>query len=159
MKDITDSRVEGNEFLRNTSSIHMEGSNRINITGNVFKQNGWAMQIQASCTEDTIRNNNFIGNTFDVATNGMLQLNHFTENYWDKYEGFDLDHNGTGDIPYRPVSMYSMIIERNPASMILLRSFMSTLMDKAEKVIPSLTPEQLKDELPAMRSFPLKTYQ
>jgi nitrous oxidase accessory protein len=85
-------------------------------------------------------------------------LNFFTGNYWDKYEGYDLDRNGTGDIAYRPVSMYSMIVERNPASMILLRSFMSTLMDKAEKVIPSLTPEQLKDELPAMRSFPLKTY-
>ena len=159
MKDITDSRVEGNLFQRNTSSIHMEGSNRINITGNLFTQNGWAMQIQASCTEDTIRGNNFINNTFDIATNGTLQLNFFTGNYWDKYEGYDLDRNGRGDIPYRPVSMYSMIVERNPASMILLRSFMSTLMDKAEKVIPSLTPEQLKDELPAMRSIPLKTYQ
>lgn len=159
MKDITDSRVEGNLFKRNTSSIHMEGSNRINITGNLFTQNGWAMQIQASCTEDTIRGNNFINNTFDIATNGTLQLNFFTGNYWDKYEGYDLDRNGRGDIPYRPVSMYSMIVERNPASMILLRSFMSTLMDKAEKVIPSLTPEQLKDELPAMRSIPLKTYQ
>ncbi len=158
MKDITDSRVEGNLFQRNTSSIHMEGSNRIRITGNLFLQNGWAMQIQASCTEDTIRGNNFINNTFDVSTNGSLQLNFFSGNYWDKYEGYDLDRNGTGDIPYRPVSMYSMIVERNPASMILLRSFMSTLMDKAEKVIPSLTPEQLKDELPAMRSFSLNTY-
>ena len=136
----------------------MEGSNRINITGNIFNQNGWAIQIQASCTDNIIKGNNFINNTFDISTNGSLQLNNFTGNYWDKYEGYDLDRNGTGDIPYRPISMYSMIVERNPASLILLRSFMSTLMDKAEKVIPSLTPEQLKDELPSMRSFPLKPY-
>ena len=77
MKDITDSRVEGNIFQRNTSSIHMEGSNRINITGNLFNQNGWAMQIQASCTEDTIRGNNFINNTFDIATNGTLSTEFF----------------------------------------------------------------------------------
>ncbi len=158
MKDITDSKVEGNQFRRNTSSIHMEGSNRINITGNIFNQNGWAIQIQASCTDNIIKGNNFLGNTFDISTNGSLQLNDFTGNYWDKYEGYDLDRNGTGDIPYRPISMYSMIVERNPASLILFRSFMSTLMDKAEKVIPSLTPEQLKDEHPSMRSFPLKPY-
>lgn len=158
MKDITDSRVEGNRFSRNTSGIHMEGSNRINILGNLFYQNGWAVQVQASCEEDTIRGNNFISNTFDIATNGSLQLNFFTRNYWDKYEGYDLDRDGTGDVPYRPVSMFSMIVERNPASMILLRSFLSTLMDKAEKVIPSLTPEQLKDELPSIHSIPLNTY-
>jgi nitrous oxidase accessory protein len=158
MKDITDSRVEGNQFRRNTASIHMEGSNRINITGNVFSQNGWAIKIQASCTDNIIRGNNFINNTFDIATNGTLQLNNFTGNYWDKYEGFDLDRNGTGDIPFHPVSMYSIIVERNPASLILLRSFMSELMDKAEKVIPSLTPELLKDDLPSMHSFSLKTF-
>lgn len=158
MKDITDSHVEGNSFSRNTSGIHMEGSNRINISGNLFYQNGWAVQIQASCIDDTIRQNNFIGNTFDIATNGSLQMNFFTGNYWDKYEGYDLDRNGTGDVPYRPVSMYSMIVERNPASMILLRSFLSTLMDKAEKIIPSLTPEQLKDDLPSIHSLPIKPY-
>jgi len=156
MKDITDSRVEGNHFEKNTSGIHMEGSNRINIVQNTFKQNGWAIKIQASCTEDTITGNNFINNTFDIATNGTLQLNNFKGNYWDKYEGYDLNRDGTGDIPYRPVSMYSLIVERNPASLILLRSFMSGLMDKAEKVIPSLTPEQLKDEQPHMRPFTLK---
>ena len=156
MKDITDSRVEGNHFEKNTSAIHMEGSNRINIIQNTFRQNGWAIKIQASCTEDTINGNNFINNTFDIATNGTLQLNNFRGNYWDKYEGYDLGRDGTGDIPYRPVSMYSLIVERNPASLILLRSFMSGLMDKAEKVIPSLTPEQLKDEQPHMRPFTLK---
>ena len=158
MKDITDSRVEFNDFYRNTVSIHMEGSNRINITGNIFRQNGWAIMIQASCTDNIIRGNNFINNSFDIATNGSLQLNQFTGNYWDKYEGYDLDRNGTGDIPYRPVSMYSMIVERNPASLILLRSFMTGLMDKAEKVIPSLTPEQLKDTEPSMRPFTLIHY-
>ncbi len=156
MKDITDSEVKGNYFERNTASIYMEGSNRIYITANTFRQNGWAIKIQASCTDDVIAGNNFSGNSFDIATNGSLQLNHFEGNFWDKYEGYDLKRDGTGDIPYRPVSMYSMLVERNPASLILLRSFMSTLMDKAERVIPSLTPEDLKDEKPRMKPLPLK---
>jgi nitrous oxidase accessory protein len=44
---------------------------------------------------------NFLGNTFDVSTNGSLVLNEFNGNYWDKYDGYDLDKNKIGDVPYR----------------------------------------------------------
>jgi hypothetical protein len=37
-----------------------------------------------------------------------------------------------------------------PYGIMLMRSFMVYLLDKAEKLIPSLTPEQLMDEKPAM---------
>jgi len=80
-----------------------------------------------------------------------MMLNKFSNNYWDKYEGYDLDRNGIGDIPYHPVSLYSMVVEQNPNSLLLLRSFMVSLLDKAEKAIPSLTPEHLVDEKPLMR--------
>ncbi len=151
MKDISDSRVENNIFSQNTASIYMEGSNRITIRHNQFKNNGWAVKIQASCTDNIINENNFSGNTFDIATNGSLQLNNFTGNYWDKYEGYDLDRDGKGDIPFRPVSIFSMIVERNPATLMLFRSFMVGLMDKAEKVFPGITPEALKDDTPFIR--------
>jgi nitrous oxidase accessory protein len=155
MKDISDSRVENNEFNRNTASIYMEGSSRIAIRHNQFKNNGWALKIQASCMDNIISGNNFSGNTFDIATNGSLQLNDFTGNYWDKYEGYDLDRNGRGDVPYRPVSIFSMIVERNPATLMLFRSFMVGLMDKAEKVFPGITPEALKDVQPFIRPIDL----
>jgi nitrous oxidase accessory protein len=80
-------------------------------------------------------------------------LNTFNGNYWDKYEGYDLDRNGTGDVPYRPVSLYSMIAERNPTTMMLFRSFMVSLLDKSEKIIPGITPESLKDDRPLMKAL------
>ena len=92
-------------------------------------------------------------NTFDVATNGALSLNYFENNYWDKYEGYDLDKDGIGDIPFRPVSLFSMLVERYPSAMLLFRSFMVTLFDRTEKLLPSLTPESLKDEKPRMKSM------
>jgi nitrous oxidase accessory protein len=104
--------------------------------------------------DNLVTQNNFIGNSFDVATNGELVLSRFNANYWDKYEGYDLNRNGTGDVPYRPVSLYAMVTERNPASMMLYRSFISTLIDKVEKIMPSLTPVELKDDHPLMK--PLK---
>ena len=155
LKEITDSYIIGNKFIGNTSGIYMEGTNRVLVEKNQFQNNGWGMKIQASCVDNTITLNNFLSNTFDVATNGTLVENNFDHNYWDKYEGYDLNKDNTGDVPYRPVSLYSMIIEQNPAAMMLFRSFMTSLLDKSEKIFPTLTPENLKDNYPLMKPLHL----
>jgi len=151
LKDISDSYIHNNTFYKNSVGIHMEGSSRINAFKNIFKENGWAIKVQASCDDNNFYQNNFYGNSFDIATNGTMMLNKFYNNYWDKYEGYDRNKDGVGDVPYHPVSMYSMIVEQNPNSLILLRSFMVSLLDKAEKAIPSLTPENLTDDKPMIK--------
>ncbi len=155
LKEITDSYIENNRFVKNTIGIYMEGASRIQLEKNVFESNGWAMKIQASCMDVAVSKNNFKSNTFDVGTNGSLVLNTFNNNYWDKYDGYDLDKNKLGDIPYRPVSLYAMIIDQNPTAIILFRSFMASLLDKTEKILPTLTPENLKDDHPLMKPLPL----
>jgi nitrous oxidase accessory protein len=155
LKEISDSHIIKNNFTQNTVAILMEGTNRIEVYKNSFKNNGWATRVQASCSDNTFHHNNFIGNTFDVATNGTMMLTNFSNNFWDKYQGYDRDKNNIGDVPYHPVSMYSMVVEQNPNSLILLRSFMVALLDKAEKAIPSLTPENLVDERPLMKPLAL----
>jgi len=151
LKEISDGHIINNNFDKNTVGIQMESTNRIEVEMNNFKEDGWALRISASCNENTVHHNNFNANTFDVATNGTMMLNRFYNNYWDKYDGYDMNKDGFGDVPYHPVSMYSMVIEQNPNSVLLLRSFMVSLLDKAEKAIPSLTPENLIDEQPLMR--------
>ena len=151
LKEISDSHIENNKFIQNTVGIYMEGSSRIQIGNNIFKGNGWALKVQASCDDNSFHNNNFLSNSFDVATNGSMMLNKFYQNYWDKYDGYDMNKDGTGDVPYHPVSLYSMIVEQNPNTLILLRSFIVSLLDKAERVLPSLTPESLIDDNPMMK--------
>lgn len=155
LKEISDSYINGNTFSKNTVGILMEGTSRIEAQKNNFEHNGWAMKIQASCMDIAFTKNNFIANTFDVATNGSLVLNTFNGNYWDKYEGYDLNKDKVGDIPYRPISMFSMIIENNPPAMMLFRSIMVSILDKTEKILPSLTPENLKDDTPLMKALRL----
>jgi len=155
LKEISDSYIFNNRFHRNTSGIYMEGTNRIRVEKNVFKDNGWGMKIQASCMDNEILQNNFLRNTFDISTNGSLVLNTFNGNYWDKYEGYDLDKNNIGDVPYRPLSLFSVIVEQNPPTMLLYRSFIVTLLDRSEKIIPTLTPDNFIDDLPLMHLVPL----
>jgi len=155
LKEISDSYIYGNQFIKNTSGIHMEGTSRIKVEKNVFESNGWGMKIQASCMDNEIFSNNFIGNTFDISTNGSLVLNTFNGNYWDKYEGYDLNKDHIGDVPYHPLSLFSVVVENNPPAMLLFRSFMVTLLDKSEKIMPSLTPDNFIDNKPLMHSLDL----
>jgi nitrous oxidase accessory protein len=153
LKEITDAHIEGNHFIRNTTGIYMENSDRIIINHNDFISNGWAMRVLASCNNDHFTQNNYTGNSFDVTTNGTLKEIYFNDNYWDKYEGYDLNKDGTGDIPYRPISLYAQIIEQNPQSVMLMRSFIVNLIDKVERAIPSITPKSVKDEKPRMKPW------
>ena len=155
LKDISDAYIFNNRFINNTSAIFMDGGNRIKVEKNTFKANGWGLKIQASCMDNIIENNNFLGNTFDVSTNSTLIQNRFIANYWDKYEGYDLNKDGIGDVPYRPLSLFSVIVERNPPAMLLFRSFMVSLLDKSEKILPSLTPENFIDNTPLIHALKL----
>ncbi len=155
LKEISDSYIFNNKFIKNTSGIYMEGTSRIKVEKNDFVSNGWGMKIQASCMENEVVNNNFLKNTFDISTNGSLVLNTFDSNFWDKYEGYDLDKNGVGDVPYHPLSLFAVLTEKNSSTMLLYRSFMITLLDKSEKVLPSITPDNFIDKTPLMKSLPL----
>ena len=151
LKEIFDGEIRENIFRENTFGIYADGSNRIRIHHNDFTRNGWALKILGSCAYDTITANNFEGNTFDVITNSASNTNLYRKNYWSEYTGYDLDRDGVGDVPYRPVKLFSYIITRVPSSIILLRSAFVDLVNLAEKVTPSITPETLVDDQPLMR--------
>jgi nitrous oxidase accessory protein len=153
LKDIRDSFVSENTFSKNTVAIYMEGSSRCKFERNVFSGNGWAVKMQANCDENIFSRNSFLSNTFDMATNGSLVLNTVDGNYWDKYEGYDLNKDRVGDVPFHPASLYSMVVEKMPSAMMLWRSFLVYMLDRTEKVVPSITPENLKDLHPAMFNY------
>jgi len=155
LKDIRDATITGNRFERNSIGLYAEGSDRMQVARNAFIENGWALKLMSNCDDDRFEANDFIGNTFDVATNSRSAKSDFTGNYWDAYRGYDLDRDGVGDVSFRPVRLFSLLVEQNEPSLILLRSFLVSLLDAAEAVVPALTPDALVDTAPAMRPLGL----
>lgn len=155
IKDLIDSEIRGNTFHHNSTAIYSQGATRTKFENNQFKENGWALRILSNGDGNTFRNNNFSRNSFDVGTNGQLSNHVFAGNYWDRYEGYDLKRDGTGDVPFRPVSLYAMVTERVPCSLFLLHSVMVHLIDHAEKAFPSITPDSIIDQSPVMRPHKL----
>lgn len=151
LKEISDSRLEGNHFTHNTTGLLADGANRLVARGNEFADNGWAIKLEASTIDGRFERNDFRGNSFDVATNSREPSTTFSGNYWDSYRGYDLDRDGAGDVPHRPVRLFSVLVEHFPPAIILMHSAFVELLDAAERVFPSLTPDALVDRSPAMR--------
>lgn len=153
LKEIYDAEIRHNVFDGNSIGIFVEGSTRINYHYNVFKGNGWAIKISGGCLDNDISRNNFVSNTFDLAIYSNAVGNKFNGNYWSLYGGYDLDKNGVGDVPYRPVKLFNFIVNRTPESIVLLRSLFIDIINFSERVSPALTPANVVDESPSMREF------
>lgn len=151
LKEIYDAELRDNVFDNNTKGIHAEGSVRIAFENNEFSNNGWAMHISGSCDQNRIVNNDFISNTFDLAVNSSFSNNVFEHNYWSDYTGYDLDHDGTGDVPYHPVKVFNYIIHRSPEAIVLLRSLFIDFVNFSEKVSPVFIPKNVIDNKPSMK--------
>ncbi len=151
LKEINDAEIIGNTFEENTIGINIEGSNRILYKNNNFLNNGWAIKVRGACYSNNFTQNNFLYNSFDLAYNSKLNDNTFDQNYWSNYTGYDLDRNGIGDIPYRPVKLFSYVVNRTPEAIIMLRSLFIDIIDFSEKVSPVFTPDNLVDKAPKMK--------
>lgn len=151
LKDITDGHLQGNRFEHNSVGIHGEQASRIEMIDNHFVRNGYGFRILGGCENNTVSHNVFDGNTFDVTTGTRESNNTFTENYWSSYDGYDLNRDGIGDVPYHPVRLYALLVEQLPSAVILMHTAFITMLDMAERIIPTMTPETLVDNRPLMR--------
>lgn len=153
LKEIYDAEVEDNIFEQNTIGIFIEGCTRINYLSNDFKRNGWAVKVSGGSYANIFSRNNFLSNSFDVSYNSKMNDNKFEGNYWSSYAGYDLDKDQVGDVPYRPVKLFSYIVNKTPETIILLRSLFVDIINFSERVSPVFTPDDLVDNAPAMKSF------
>jgi nitrous oxidase accessory protein len=120
-------------------------------SGNTFEDNGWGVRMLASTVDGRVEGNAFAGNSFDVAVNGVGTTTVFAGNWWDTYRGWDLDHDGIGDVPYHPVRLFALLVEHAQPALLLQRSLFVKLLDAAERALPVLTPAAVADARPLMK--------
>jgi nitrous oxidase accessory protein len=162
LKSLSDSIAEENLIVNNTVGIFMDDANRNIFTKNTFTQNGWAIDLFSSSSEDFFYANNFLDNTYQVMTDTDRTTNRFFKdskgNYWDDYRGYngyDLNGDGIGDIPYKPVKLLSYLMKRYPDLTVFLESPGLKALEFAERVLPVLNPVELNDPYPLMN--PVRT--
>lgn len=155
LKEIYDAEIENNIFEQNTIGINIDGCTRISYKNNHFIRNGWALRFTGGCYKNVFELNNFMNNALDLSYNSRLNDNIFEANYWSEYTGYDLDKDGIGDVPYRPVKLFSYVINKTPEAIVLLRSLFVDIINFSEKVSPVFTPDNLVDAKPLMKEIKL----
>ncbi len=150
LKEIYDTQIYNNLFEKNTIGIKGEGCTRINYKNNKFVRNGWAIKIAGACYKNIFEQNDFLHNSLDLSYNTKVNDNKFENNYWSEYTGYDLDNDNIGDVPFRPVKLFSYIVNKTPEALVLLRSLFVDIINFSEKVSPVFTPDNLTDQKPSM---------
>ena len=153
LKEISDGSISENNFYQNTIGILAEGANRLKIEKNQFTLNGTAINMKGNCLDNEVLQNNFLANTFEVVTNSKYSNNLFAKNYWSTYSGYDLNRDGYGDVPFRPVNLFAKITHEIPAATIMLHSFFITMIEIGEKMFPEMIPAELVDNAPKFKPY------
>lgn len=151
LKDIADSTLSKNRFEGNTIAVFADGITNIKFQNNDFINNGWGIKILGNTDHNKITNNNFIKNVFDISTNTKSTTNEFIYNYWDHYEGYDLDKDHFGDIPHKTIHFFGYWIAVYPFLMVLYESPVVLFLQGIEKAFPIVTPIEFEDQHPRMK--------
>lgn len=153
LKEISDGNISRNTFMKNTIGVLAEGANRLNFEENQFTMNGTAIDMKGNSLGNHIEHNNFLANTFEIVTNSNHNINTYDSNYWSTYSGFDLNRDGIGDLPYRPVNLFARITNEIPSATLMLHSIFVNMLDATERLFPDLIPAELVDEKPMMKPY------
>ncbi len=152
LKDCDDITVTGNALLANRVGMYIDNSpSSIGSTG-LFKSNMVAFnEIGLLATPNTHDNvftrNSFVENEEPAATHGRgrLDSNVFAKdgagNYWSDYAGFDLDHDGIGDLAYEPRSLFGAMLAREPNLRLFVHSPAQRAIEFTARALPELRPE------------------
>jgi len=142
--------VEGNRFIHDSRCLYLETSpfregDSVLVRGNTFAACTSAVTFHSSQHDNAFVDNTFEGNQTQVAVEGRgtAQEVSWGGNYFDDYQGYDLDGDGLGDVPYELRSFSERLVAGHPQLAFLRGTVALGLLDLAARVFPLLQPETL----------------
>jgi len=158
-KETSDVEVSGNQVLYCATGLYLDVSpfqpdttNR--IENNLIAYSGIGVLFLNDWTGNILKGNAFKGNITQVAVSGggkTANRNLWEGNYWDDYEGFDLDYDQVGDKPYELYSYADRIWMDVPSARFFKGSPVLEVMDFLERLAPFTQPSMLvRDRQPRM---------
>lgn len=118
--DVQASRVEGNESSGNRVGLYVEQSQNNQLVGNLVQDNFIGIQLLDS-SENTITDNRFIGNVADAQARNSIN-NAISGNYWDSFQGIDVDGDGKSNIPYAVNPFFQGLVQKRPPFQLFFQS-------------------------------------
>jgi len=159
-QDCTGMVVDSNIIVDNVVGMFFEGTRRNVFRHNVIAQNDAALEMFQNSTENIFTENNFIDNL-----NPLFLIGKRTEtrwnlgekgNYWSTYDGYDLDDDGVGDVPFKIQNVFHYLEGQYPNIRLYLYSPASQALAAASSAFPIIEISQEKDVFPLMRPIEIE---
>lgn len=118
--DVHKSSIERNVVEGNRVGIYMERSSKNQLRDNAVLRNFIGIQLMGA-EGNQFHSNAFIANVIEAEAIDSKD-NEMKGNYWDSFQGLDLNQDGTSDIPYVINPFYQNLISRNSAYQLFFQS-------------------------------------
>ncbi|HYL12859.1 MAG TPA: nitrous oxide reductase family maturation protein NosD [Terriglobales bacterium] len=151
---------EDNIVSDNAVGIFMESMRRGKLRRNLVSANDVAIQAFGSATENQFEYNNFVDNLSPILEVGAPANTRWNGesagNYWSDYDGYDLENDGIGDVPYKIVNLFAHLEGSYPRLRLYLDSPAAQALALAERGFPLLERDVEQDMKPLMRPADLR---
>ena len=146
---------EQNLFVDNVVGIFMEALRDSRFERNLIAFNDTAIEAFSSAEGNEFAGNNFVANLSPIRIIGKTSNIRWdrdgTGNYWSDYKGYDLDENGTGDVPFRIQNLFEYLEGNRPRLRIYFFSPASQALAAAEQSFPVIEGSHEFDRYPLMK--------
>ena len=135
--------VTDNWLVGDTTATYLDRSPRsaatpVRFERNHFVLNDTAVRLHSSAEGLAFSGNEFASNTsvIEVEGGGDALAVAFRENRWSDYQGYDLDRDGRGDVPYQVKMLSSELVEQAPAIRLFAGTAAFALIDLVARAAP-----------------------
>ncbi len=157
-KETSDIVVADNKILFSSIGLSIDVSpyqpdTKNHFTNNLIAFNGIGIRFLANWKDNIFKNNHFKANITQIIVSGgkTANRNEWDGNYWDNYEGFDLNNDNIGDTPHEIYAYADRIWQDVPGAQFYKGSAMLELIDFLERLAPFSEPDMiLRDKKPLM---------
>ena len=141
-----------NLVIDNSRGIFMNNADSCLIKGNDIVDNDLAIQLNGGCDGNAFVGNNFINNLSELLLDVSDRKTDWADarggNYWNRYRGYDLDHDGLGDVPFSIQNVFQVLESKVPEVRFYLLSPAAEVLKAAEQALPILRLGDSEDPLP-----------
>ncbi len=159
-KDSDGAHIRGNWIVANTTGTYLDNSPRsadqpVVFDGNVLALNDVALRLHGADSGVRVHGNDFRENAVTIEVDGggdalacEVRGNHFSD-----YEGYDLNGDGIGDVPYRVNALSSELADTHPALKLFQGTIAMQAIDAMAHAMPLMESRTLlRDPAPLVRA-------
>jgi nitrous oxidase accessory protein len=158
-QDSHDLVAEHNIISDNAVGLFLEAVQRSIFRENLVANNDTAIEIFASADRNEFSRNNFVANLTPIRVIGRSTTTRWFRagqgNYWSGYDGYDLDGNGIGDVPFQIRNLYERMEGEYPRLRLYFDSPAARALVAAERVFPIMRSSNERDPYPLMKPVSL----